>query len=218
MYKASSDVKSITLAISIALLLGSSASAELPELEHFLGKASAHAIGTQLQVATGKCSATWRLTEAGLALVRIGSEAENNWAFDFGKEADWNIPGISTGPAELISLTARENDDEGFTNKHIEIIAEFHYEQTKINLQYRIWAYPEAPGLRVQVWLKAGHGFQPPKNMPEATLLALSTDTSLLKRRVATYSKFNSSRSGRYEQFPMMKEETSSGPVVATER
>ncbi|MCG8450404.1 MAG: hypothetical protein MI725_12615, partial [Pirellulales bacterium] len=144
--------------------------------------------------------------------------AENNWAFDSGKEADWNIPGISTGPAELVALTARENDDEGFTNKHIEIIAEFHYELTKTNLQYRIWAYPEAPGLRVQVWLKAGHGFQSPKNMPEATLLALSTDTSLLKRCVATYSKFNSSRSGRYEKFPMMKEETSSGPVVATER
>ena len=211
-------MRTLNLAVATALLFVSPACAELPELESSYGTAGITTKGTRLYVWTGNCSATWQLTEKGLALVRIGCEAENNWTFDSGNAADWSIPGISTGPAELVALTARKNDDEGFTNRHIEIIAEFHYQQTKTNLQYRIWAYPEAPGLRVQVWLKADHGFQSSKDMPEATLLALSTDTSLLKRRVATYSKFNSSRSDRYEEFPMMREETSSGLPINAER
>lgn len=211
-------MRTIILTVATALFSVLPACAELPVLESSYGKAGIRTKDRHLYVWTGKCFAIWKLTDAGLSLAKIGSEPGNNWTFETSNEADWNFPGISIGPAELVSLTASENDDEGFTNKHLETIAEFYYPQAKSHLQYRIWTYPEAPGLRVQVWLKADRGFQSPKNTPEATLLALSTDTSLLERRIATYSKFNSSRSGRYEQFPMMKEETSSGTVVATER
>ena len=56
--------------------------------------------------------------------------------------------------AKMISLVARKNNDEEFTSEHLEVIAEIGYPDSGVTLQYRIWAYPGAPGIRTQLWVK----------------------------------------------------------------
>ncbi len=206
------------LAFVVSLLIGCYAHAKLPPLNYAYGTAGVRVNGSQLHLWTGKCSAIWQQTESGLALASIEKGERHGWAFDVNNKADWDIPGVTVGPAKLVTLTANENDDDGFTNKHLEVVVEFYYEQSKTHLQYRVWAYPKAPGLRVQIWLKAAGGFQPAEFRDEARVFSLHTAVSRFRRGVATYSKHNSGRAGRFEQFPMMKEEASSGPLTTTKR
>jgi hypothetical protein len=70
-----------------------------------------------------------------------------------GQKCDWKIHGTEE-PGRLISLEAHPGDDQGFTSGHLEVTATFIYPQGRLSLQYVIWAYPDALGLRTQLRCK----------------------------------------------------------------
>ncbi|MGC1480784.1 MAG: hypothetical protein WA771_09795 [Chthoniobacterales bacterium] len=113
--------------------------------------------GTNLTISTGAVERRWTWSDRGwttshLEVLPSGKSwqlaAENG-------EADWEIPGID-GPAELISVTATQSTDEGFTTPHLEVISTIHYPESDFHLQHVVWAYPNAPGLRTQLRLRRG--------------------------------------------------------------
>ena len=83
---------------------------------------------------------------------------------------DWDLPGAIGGKsqAELVSVTIKTDDDEGFTGKHLEVVSTIRYPQAKLEIQHVVWAFPDAPGLRVQLRARALAGFDP-KQMASGT-------------------------------------------------
>ena len=114
--------------------------------------------GNVLTVSTSKIERKWRLTEFGLLTISLKNlETGKIWSDKLADiQCDWSYEGLVDGTqkSKLISLTAQKNNDEGFTSDFIEITAEFEYPSSKTFIKYSIWAYPDAPGLRTQVWIK----------------------------------------------------------------
>lgn len=124
----------------------------LPALEQTWQEASARVVDGQLVVSTGRFARSWRLAPSGLSgqsIGLIGNETRAERA-----EADWQFPGWLEGPATLVKLEAGVSDDEGFTSRHLRVVAEFHYAANDSALRYEIWAYPGAAGLRTQLWVR----------------------------------------------------------------
>uniref|UniRef100_UPI0035673941 hypothetical protein n=1 Tax=Pontiella sp. TaxID=2837462 RepID=UPI0035673941 len=120
------------------------------------GPASVKAAGDELVVSSGPVERRWAWTGRGLSTCGLRDlRSGNEWIEQAGDaRADWDFPGLTEGDAKVLSLTARESDDEGFTTRHLEVVAEIEYPQTGVALKYVVWAYPDAPGLRSQIWLK----------------------------------------------------------------
>ncbi|VGO15657.1 hypothetical protein PDESU_04242 [Pontiella desulfatans] len=141
--------------LAIALTLSVSHGADFQPLERSYGRASVKTSGDELVVSSGKVERRWKWTGRGLATAGLRDlRSGNEWVEEAAGEADWRFPGLIEGDARLVSLTARESDDEGFTSRHLEVVAEMEYPQTGVWLKYVVWAYPDAPGVRTQIWLK----------------------------------------------------------------
>ncbi|WP_372797184.1 alpha-galactosidase [Pontiella sp.] len=120
------------------------------------GAASARMEDGELVVSSGVVERRWSWTGRGLATtglrdLRSGYEWIN---LKSDQAADWDFPALTEGSARLLSVTANESDDEGFTSAHLSVVAEMEYPGTGTLLKYVIRAYPDAPGLHTQVWLK----------------------------------------------------------------
>jgi hypothetical protein len=131
--------------------------APLPKLNTLLASASTWTQDDVLTISTGVVSR--ELTWTGKGLVTTGLHdlrIHKNWATSLcdNQSADWSFPGLTEGNATLLSLSAAPSTDEGFTSEHLEVVAEIEYPDTGITLKLVIWAYPDAPGLRTQLWLK----------------------------------------------------------------
>jgi len=81
---------------------------------------------------------------------------------------DWNLPGAIdlNSKAEFISLDVRESDDDGFISPHLEVITQFRYDSARLEIQHVVWIFPDAPGIRTQLRVKAMDGFNP-ERLPE---------------------------------------------------
>ena len=148
--------------------------AERFPLQVSAGSATAWTEGDRLHVSTGELERTWRWTGAGLTTVGLRHVAAGReWAGSAPEAwADWSLPGCAAGGAatheggtcrpncnpavhaHLISLVAVADDDEGFTAGHLRVTAEVHYPEASTTVKLVIWAYPDAPGLRTQLWVK----------------------------------------------------------------
>lgn len=100
----------------------------------------------------------WKLTEYGLATVSVRNvETGKVWENKQNKTAcDWSYNGLIDGTqkAKLISITANESTDEGFTDKHTEVKLELEYPESKVFVKYAIWIYPNTQGIRTQSFIK----------------------------------------------------------------
>jgi hypothetical protein len=129
-----------------------------------LGKAQARVAGAILTVTTGRIVRDWTWTGKGLVTTAMTDEFHKVYAT--GKLAhacDWELPGILDvgSAAELVSIDAHVSNDEGFSNQYLEVITTIRYPVAKLEFQHVIWAFPDAPGLRVQLRVKALPGFDP---------------------------------------------------------
>ncbi|MBT7303937.1 MAG: hypothetical protein HN849_30675, partial [Victivallales bacterium] len=132
------------------------------ELRETFGTSTARLCDGALTIGTGKMERTWRWTGDGfssVALRDLSSGAE--WAGD-AANADWRLPGWrdANPPAELVSVTAGEDSDEGFTSPHLAVVAEMLYPAAKLRLRFTVWAYPGAMGLRTQLEVQALAGYE----------------------------------------------------------
>ncbi len=132
--------------------------AALPALDAKLGTASARTEGDVLIVSTGAVERRWRWTGHGLVTVGLADQqAQRQWIKQpTATVCDWEYPGLidANTRGQLVSLTARPGDDEGFTSKHLEVVAEVAYPTAGVSVQHRTWVYPGTPGVRSQLWVK----------------------------------------------------------------
>ena len=124
---------------------------ELSSLNVSYKGAQAQTIGNLLRVSTGHIQRTWALTGQGLRTTGVTDlRRQIQWMDKQKKYAcDWKFPGVK-GSGRLVSLTAKQSDDEGFTSDHLKVEATFEYKADNLLVQYVIWAYPGSEGLRTQ--------------------------------------------------------------------
>ena len=116
--------------------------------------------GEKLTVSTGKITRQWQLTSAGLVTVGLqhGSVEYCGDTSRGKRDCDWALGSLRN--AQLVSLTATEDDDERFTSRHLCVAATFLYPEQKARLRYLIWAFPGASGMRTQIQLRGERGYQ----------------------------------------------------------
>ena len=135
-----------------------------------LGSASVSFAKNELIVSTGKVERTWEVTSSGLVTTGFKNlETGKQWATNPSVKCDWSYEGLisESTPCKLINLTAKQGNDEGFTSDYLEAVAEFEYPASQTFIKYHIWAYPDAPGLRTQVWIKGKASEAMLQNIPQ---------------------------------------------------
>ncbi len=148
-------IKLYLLIFIASVFCSCSATYLLPELSYNLDSASVRTDGNSLIVTTGVVERVWRLNEKGLSTTTITNLDSGKVWSSAGGECDWEIVGVSDcGGATLQSLTATSSTDDHFTSEHIDVVAEIYYPQSSSTVKYHIWVYPDAPGIRTQLYVK----------------------------------------------------------------
>jgi len=212
-----------TISISVLLLFHQESFAQpgvLKAIDLELSMAKANTLDNQLVVSSGMVKRTWNWTGSGFQTVGIEDlESGREWCTKEARYAcDWLLPGLinDTTQVKLVSLTAKISDDEHFTSKHIEVVAEIHYE-TQVAVQYVIWVYPGAPGIRTQLKVKALHGMDQTSavNLP-ARNEYIPLDWSGLNRRAIGY--YNNTQHSNAGNLRLLREELFTGSVLQPEK
>ncbi|SDR65428.1 hypothetical protein SAMN05216503_0022 [Polaribacter sp. KT25b] len=151
-------MKNIINSILLFVFMSSWAQKELPTLNFNLETASVSSQGDKLIVNTGKVERIWKLTNTGLITNAFKNRLTGEVYIENNNElnADWSYYGLidNNTKGNLINLTASQSNDENFTSEHIEVIAEFEYPSIETSIKYVIWAYPNATGIRTQLFIK----------------------------------------------------------------
>ena len=185
--------------------------AELPAINKSYNSALATTAGDRLVVSTGSSERTFRWTGHGFVTVGIRNlETGKQWAnMEPSVAADWSYPGLipTDAKAKLLSLTAAQSDDEGFTSPHLEVIAEIHYPAQALTLKQTIWAYPGAHGLRQQLWAKGSleQDAADANTTPGGRVDYLPVDTSEMQVSSAGY--YSDTQHRNLPDTPVLKEE-----------
>ena len=142
----------------------------LPHFNVSLDRAKASWDGALVTVSAGHAQLEWRRVPKGLATTSLGTRGHISIGRPVAAPivADWSYPGLidEATPAILRGMSAKPVRFDPFTSEHIEVIAEFEHPEAKILLQYVVWVYPEAPGVRTQIRVKALPGFDAEKAQP----------------------------------------------------
>lgn len=140
-----------------------------PTQEMQLGAASVRCEGTRLQVNTGLMQRVWELTNHGLLTRRVTDLASGKvWERPTSSlTADWVLPLANEekvngwlSSAELTETVMTAGDDEGFTSEHLSATVALTYRQDLLQVQWHVWVYPGAPGVRTQLMARALPGFE----------------------------------------------------------
>jgi hypothetical protein len=180
--------KFFSVVFTCAFIAQFSVAQTVPVISEKFGQARVCTKGDSLFVNTGEVERIWVWTGNGLVTTslknvltgKIYRNSQKNVQCDWMlwdpqiekdkkkgqstlSECDWNWQKADAIPlhAKLESLTVAVNDDEGFTNKYIEVVSRIRYELLKLEVQHVIWVYPNSPGIRTQLRIKAMPGFQP---------------------------------------------------------
>jgi hypothetical protein len=193
----------------------------MPEIWVNLGAAQVKTTTDMLVVETGLVERSWRWTGKGLVTVSFQNLASSRqWASAKPAfSADWAYEGLITedGPARLASLTAKPVRFDPFTSPHIEVVAEIHYPGSKLILQYVIGTYPNAPGLRTQLRVKAAPGFAAgnvaKQESPRSDYIPVRWECAA--RRAIGY--YNHTQRRNLRETEILREEIRTGPLSGPE-
>ncbi|SMO69589.1 alpha-amylase family protein [Solitalea koreensis] len=112
---------------------------------------------------TGKIERVWKWTGNGLQTISLKDLLYNK---EYAKispklRSDWSLPGAisDSSSAELMNVEVTQNNDEGLSNMHLQIISTIKYPGAKLLVQHIVWVYPDAVGVRTQLRIKALDGF-----------------------------------------------------------
>jgi len=155
--------KTSILAAVFFLFTGMSWATDARDTVYRFGNARVTLQQNRITISTGKIERAWQWNEAGWQTVSLKN-------LSTGKEyagpvvavkCDWDLPGAisDSSKAELIDIVVGEHDDEGFSNRHLQVLSTIKYPAAKLMLQHVIWVYPDAPGVRTQLRVKALEGF-----------------------------------------------------------
>lgn len=113
--------------------------------------------GKTLVIGTKNFERCWELHACGLVTTSIyDTKSSKQWAKNANTYCDWSYSGLidENSKAELLSYSAKEDNDSGFTTPHLCVELEFYYPQVETYLKYQVRAYPEANGLYTSISLK----------------------------------------------------------------
>lgn len=135
-----------------------------------LGEACVFVDNDRITARTGKIERTWQWNDAGLVTVSIKDLKSDRERAKINPQitCDWDLPKAitPTSGAGFVSFEVRESDDDGFTRPHLEAITHLRYDSARLEVQHVVWIYPDAPGIRTQLRIKAMEGFVP-DGLPE---------------------------------------------------
>jgi len=185
-----------------------------------LDSATVKTIDDHLITSTGAVERKWKWTGKGLLTTSlIDLSTQRQWAgASLQYMCDFSLPGIidDTSEAKLVNLTAEISDDNGFTSEHIEVVVEIEYPASNLLLQYVIWLYPDSPGIRTQLRVKALEGFQAPANKSIAGRIEhVPVSVGNLQRRAIGY--YNHTQFRNLHETEILKEEFVSEPLSGKE-
>ncbi len=133
-------------------------------IEKKLETASVVFDGTTLLADTGQIRRTWCWTGRGFLTTEIKAFSTARWCLDHddSRDADWLLPVVEgqNPEATLVNAVAVVSDDDGFTSTHVRFTAELHYSEARLAVRFEVWVYPQAPGIRVHLSVRALEGFQ----------------------------------------------------------
>lgn len=231
------SVPILVLAMVLAGLGFQASAASLPQVSRSLGRAQVETDADVLTVTTGGIARSWRWTGAGLATISLRNETSQTvFPSQTGVHSDWSLPGAidEESQAELLGLEIREADDDGFSSLHLEVVITVRYSKAALDMQYVIWVFPNAPGLRTQLRVKALPGFEADSQevtvedrpykayggsmiAPGACVDRLPLDLSLPNKRVY-WGYYNDPGNRLPPSKPMLREEVVDGfPVFQEE-
>jgi len=140
--------------------------AKIPDFNLRLENAFVTTQNDEIIVSTGIVSGKWKWTGAGFVTTGFKNlKADKEWVNEEPVYlGDWDLVLFKNSDANLILLEANVSTDDNFTSKHIRIVAEIEYPASDLAVRYEIWAYPNAPGFRTQLFVKGIQSFFAPGN------------------------------------------------------
>lgn len=222
--------------LTLLLSLSPLAAETLPVLNKNLDQASVTVKGDHITVDTGKIQRTWKWNGKGLLTTSLKDVVENKeWAKPAETiSCDWDLPGAigNDSQATFVSLDVKKSDDDGFVSPHLELITHLRYESARLEVKHVVWVFPNAPGVRTQLQVKAMEGFKTDKlpeqetkrasfghtlSVPSARVEYLPLDFSSKNERLY-WGYYNDPGSRHDQSRDMLKEEVIAGfPVFQDE-
>ena len=209
------NFKNLIKIVIVTLVLASCAEKgfQLSLNEEFNG-AKAFVEKDLLSVSTGEITRTWKLTETGLLSQSFKTGAEGIEMQKSQFSSDWNLQGIISRNAKgtLKSLSAKKANDEGFTSDYLEVNVEFEYKEQGVALLYQIWVYPNATGLRTQLFVKKLKNYTGVENsIEESTAEFLPVKTAGITTKLIGYNNDTQHRNTRKDE--ILKEKTTQSNI-----
>lgn len=165
--------KRILMLFFALFILSQTFAQTLPVVSGNLGMAKIYTKGDSLFVSTGEVQRVWVWTPNGLITTCL-KDLVNRKTYQNSQnkiQCDWNFQTDKTpAKGKLLGMTTNVANDDSFTNKYLELVAEIRYESLKLDVRYIIWAFPDAPGIRTQLQVKALPGFDPKTVLKPDTL------------------------------------------------
>ncbi|MCL3781136.1 hypothetical protein EMN47_12170 [Prolixibacteraceae bacterium JC049] len=120
-----------------------------------LGSAEIIVKGNQLIANTGIVVREWNLTSLGLKTTSFKTEQSHEIIDNKEGTCDWSFNWMNNEQNVILkNVELKKSNDQGFTSEYIQAQIEFEYPTSGIGLKYQVWVYPNAKGVRTQLFLK----------------------------------------------------------------
>lgn len=136
----------------------------IKDATYTLGKAKVSIKGNTITANTGTIQRVWQWSGVGLQTVGL-KDLRNK--IEYAKKqqqvkCDWNLNGAinDSSKAILANVLVTEENDEGFSNKYLQVVSTIDYPDSKLSVEHVIWVFSDAVGVRTQLRVKAMPGFE----------------------------------------------------------
>ncbi|MBL4575023.1 MAG: alpha-galactosidase [Opitutaceae bacterium] len=187
-----------------------------------LENASAEFDGRELVVSTGLIRRVWRVVPNGLSTVSFKREemGADEWVTENECKCDWYLAGlVERGTkAEIVSAHCEVIKEDPYTADRLNVEILLQYPESYIELRYRVWVYPDSPGVRTQLSMRALSARDPdkwPSYLTASYAERIGLQASGCERLAVGYYNDTQHR-GSFET-PMMKEERRVDLIVRRE-
>jgi hypothetical protein len=169
-----------------------------------LDNASVEIRSNQIVAKTGKVSIEWQLARAGLKMTRFSDFDTKNLINSSDSIESWRVI-TNTISTSLINISADISDDEGFTNRHIRVRADFQYAGIGIDIRYEIWVFPGAKGIRTQLFVRRNGTGQV---MPFNETIVESMQFLERIKKIEGIGYYNDTQNRNIQETPILRDES----------
>lgn len=205
------------LMLTITLYFFSAVNSQpLPPINKALGNATVTTSGDTLLANSGVIERKFKWTGKGFVSIGLKNiKSGKEWCTAPTFTANWMMNNlIDNTSASLTSLTCEKSTDENFTAEHLEIKADMEYAGPKVALRFLIWVYPDAPGMRTQVWVKGLSGYSAPSTSNANRMDYIPLDpTETIRREIGYY---NDTQNRNKKETELLREESDNTSISGT--